>query len=62
MQRHGSDLLVLTLYHSMVRTRARLVLRVPEHSAIYLLIMWTDAPFTLVSMRGSLGWILFGIV
>jgi hemolysin III len=51
-----------TLYHSLVRTRARHVLRIVDHSAIYLLIAGTYTPFTLVSLRGRLGWTLFSIV
>lgn len=51
-----------TLYHSLMRTRARHVLRVLDHSAIYLLIAGTYTPFTLVSLRGPWGWTLFGIV
>ena len=56
------DYLCSTLYHSLVRTRARHVLRVLDHSAIYLLIAGTYTPFTLVSLRGPWGWTLFGIV
>jgi hemolysin III len=51
-----------TLYHSLVRTRARHVFQVLDHAAIYLLIAGTYTPFTLVTLRGSLGWILFGVV
>jgi hemolysin III len=51
-----------TLYHSLVRTRARKVMRIIDHSAIYLLIAGTYTPFTLVSLRGPLGWRLFTIV
>ena len=51
-----------TLYHSLVRTRARHVLHVLDHAAIYLLIAGTYTPFTLVSLRGAVGWSLFGIV
>lgn len=51
-----------TLYHSLVRTRARHVFHVLDHSAIYLLIAGTYTPFTLVSLRGPLGWTLFAIV
>jgi hemolysin III len=51
-----------TLYHSLVRTRARHVLQVLDHSAIYLLIAGTYTPFTLVSLRGRVGWILFAVV
>ncbi len=51
-----------TLYHSLVRTRARHVLQILDHSAIYLLIAGTYTPFTLVSLRGPVGWILFSLV
>ncbi len=51
-----------TLYHSLVRTRARHVLLVLDHSAIYLLIAGTYTPFMLVSMRGRTGWTLLCIV
>jgi hemolysin III len=51
-----------TLYHSLVRTRARHVFHVLDHSAIYLLIAGTYTPFMLVSMRGAAGWTLLGVV
>ncbi len=50
-----------TLYHSLVRTRARHVFQILDHSSIYLLIAGTYTPFTLVSLRGPLGWTVFGI-
>ncbi len=62
----GSTLVLVylcsTLYHSLVRTRARHVLQVLDHSSIYLLIAGTYTPFTLVVLRGRVGWILFAIV
>ncbi len=51
-----------TLYHSLVRTRARHVFHVLDHAAIYLLIAGTYTPFALVSLRGPAGWTLFAIV
>jgi len=49
-------------YHSnrdpLLRTRLRTV----DHSAIYVLIAGTYTPFALVTLQGSGGWILFGIV
>jgi hemolysin III len=51
-----------TLYHSLVRTRARHVFHVLDHSAIYFLIAGTYTPFMLVSMRGRVGWTLLGLV
>ena len=51
-----------TLYHSLVRTRARRVFHILDHSAIYILIAGTYTPFALISLRGPLGWTLFAIV
>jgi hemolysin III len=53
-----------TLYHAIpgVFVRAKEVLRILDHSAIYLLIAGTYTPFTLVNLRGRWGWILFGLV
>ena len=51
-----------TLYHSLVRTRARHALRIIDHAAIYLLIAGTYTPFVLVPLHGKLGWLLFTIV
>ena len=51
-----------TLYHSLARTGARHVFHVLDHSAIYILIAGTYTPFTLISLRGPLGWILFAVV
>jgi hemolysin III len=50
-----------TLYHSL-RGRAKDVLRKFDHCAIYLLIAGTYTPFTLVTLRGSWGWSLFGVI
>jgi hemolysin III len=62
----GATLVLLytssTLYHSVPHARARSLLRVLDHSAIFLLIAGTYTPFTLVSLRGPWGWSLFGVV
>ena len=50
-----------TLYHSLVRTRARHVFHILDHSSIYLLIAGTYTPFCLVTLRGPVGWTLFGV-
>ncbi len=50
-----------TLYHSLVRTRARHVFHILDHSSIYLLIAGTYTPFCLVTLRGPWGWTLFGV-
>ncbi len=51
-----------TLYHSIPNPRAKRVLRLLDHSAIFLLIAGTYTPFLLVNLRGPLGWTLFGLV
>jgi hemolysin III len=47
-----------TLYHSLVRTRARHVFHILDHSSIYLLIAGTYTPFCLVTLHGPWGWTL----
>jgi hemolysin III len=51
-----------TLYHGIPIPAAKKVLKFIDHSAIYLLIAGTYTPFTLVSLRGTWGWALFGTV
>jgi hemolysin III len=62
----GATLIILyttsTLYHAIPNPRAKAVLRVLDHSAIFLLIAGTYTPFSLVSLRGPWGWSIFGVV
>lgn len=51
-----------TLYHSNPWPKAKKVLRILDHSAIFLLIAGTYTPFTLVSLNGPWGWSLFGVI
>ena len=51
-----------TLYHSIQLPRAKSVMRVLDHSAIFLLIAGTYTPFMLVNLRGAWGWTLLGVV
>lgn len=51
-----------TLYHAITHTGAKARLKVFDHCAIYLLIAGTYTPFTLISLRGSLGWALFAAI
>ncbi len=51
-----------TLYHSIQRPRAKHVMRILDHSAIFLLIAGTYTPFMLVNLRGTWGWTLFSII
>jgi len=54
--------LASTLYHALAPTRARDVLRIIDHSAIYLLIAGTYTPFTLGVLRGPLGGTLLALI
>lgn len=64
---YGSFMIILylmsTLYHSFKPTvKAKGVFRVFDHCSIFLLIFGTYVPYTLVTLKGALGWSLFGIV
>lgn len=51
-----------SLYHALPVGRAKQILRVIEHSAIFILIAGTYTPFTLGVLRGSWGWTLCALV
>ncbi|MDR9437086.1 MAG: hemolysin III family protein [Thiohalophilus sp.] len=53
--------LISTLYHGL-HGQAKRVFRILDHQAIYLLIAGSYTPFTLVTLRGSVGWWLFGTI
>lgn len=56
---YGATLILLytasTLYHAIPQPGAKRVLRLIDHSAIFLLIAGTYTPFMLVSLQGALG-------
>jgi len=51
-----------TLYHVFRSERVKHLFKILDHASIYLLIAGSYTPFTLVSLKGSLGWTLFGLV
>jgi hemolysin III len=51
-----------TLYHAIRHPRAKSVLRRLDHATIFLLIAGTYTPFTLVTLRGALGWMMFALI
>ena len=53
---------ISVLYHGIQTPRAKRILRILDHSAIFLLIAGTYTPFTLVNLRGPWGWSLFGVI
>ena len=63
---YGLTLLLLylfsTLYHSIPNGTAKNILQKFDHCMIYLLIAGSYTPFTLVTLHGTTGWTLFGIV
>jgi hemolysin III len=62
----GSSLVFLylasTLYHGLTSLRAKRIFKVFDHAGIYLLIAGSYTPFTLVTLRGPVGWALLGTV
>ena len=54
---------VSSLYHSIPWSEGwKVRLQRLDHSMIYLLIAGTYTPFTLVALRGALGWWMFGTI
>ena len=62
----GITLLLLyvasTLYHAIQHPVAKGRLKIFDHCAIYLLIAGTYTPFTLIGLRDTVGWWLFGTI
>jgi hemolysin III len=60
----GASLIILyaasTAYHSTKNPVIRSRLRVVDHASIYVLIAGTYTPFTLVTLNGVVGWVIFG--
>lgn len=54
--------LASTLYHACPNRRVKGVLQVLDHCSIFLLIAGTYTPYTLITLRGALGWSLFAVV
>lgn len=54
--------LMSCLYHALKVNRAKRVFRVIDHCTIFLLIAGTYTPYTLITLHGMTGWILFGVV
>ena len=54
--------LVSTIYHALPAGKTKRVFLLVDHCAIFLLIAGTYTPFTLGVLRGSWGWMLFGMV
>jgi len=61
----GASLILLysasTFYHYSQNPDLRKKLNILDHASIYVLIAGTYTPFTLVTLKGWLGWTIFGI-
>jgi len=61
----GASLIALyaasTAYHSATRPEVRARLRVVDHATIYTLIAGTYTPFTLITLSGTVGWVIFAV-
>ena len=56
---------VSSVYHALVNPRAKRILEICDHMAIYILIAGSYTPFTLVTLRPNhpvLAWSIFGVV
>lgn len=51
-----------TLYHSIPLPKVKEILRIIDHSMIYILIAGTYTPFTLITLHGPWGWTLFAVI
>ncbi|TXH90265.1 MAG: hemolysin III family protein [Rhodoferax sp.] len=63
---YGATLVLLygfsTLYHAVRTPHVKAVLQKLDHHAIYLLIAGTYTPIALVTLQGTWGWTLFGLI
>ncbi|HIZ20539.1 MAG TPA: hemolysin III family protein [Firmicutes bacterium] len=63
---YGASMILLfsmsALYHSLTNKKTKRVLRVCDHTSIFLLIAGTYTPYTLITLSGPVGWTIAGIV
>ncbi len=62
----GASMILLyaasTFYHSAKSPVLRYRLNILDHASIYILIAGTYTPFALVTLSGTVGWVIFGVV
>lgn len=51
-----------TLYHAFTGEKLKMLFKTIDHCAIFLLIAGTYTPFTLITLRGSVGYTLFAFI
>lgn len=63
---YGISLILLysmsTVYHIVQNPAAKRVLRIFDHSSIFVLIAGTYTPYLLMCMRNPVGWAIFGLI
>ena len=63
---YGTSLIILylmsTLYHSLKVNDAKRVFCILDHCNIFLLIAGSYTPYVLITLKGPVGWTLFGII
>jgi hemolysin III len=61
----GASLMTLyaasTFYHCAKKSKTRNRLKILDHASIYVLIAGTYTPYTLVTLNGATGWVLFAV-
>jgi len=62
---YGSSLMVLygssTLYHALTHNKAKHLFQIFDHASIYILIAGSYTPIALLTIGGTMGWVLFGL-
>jgi len=62
----GISLIILysasTFYHSSKSPELRQKMRIIDHASIYVLIAGTYTPYTLVTLNGTTGWLIFSVI
>jgi hemolysin III len=51
-----------TIYHNSKTESVRRKLNIFDHASIYVLIAGTYTPYSLITLHGTTGWIVFGII
>ena len=63
---YGTTLVLLflssTLYHALVAPKAKQIFKLLDHCAIYLLIAGTYTPLMLITLNGTLGYLMLSLV
>jgi len=62
---YGMSMMVLygasTFYHWSTSPSIRYKLQIFDHASIYILIAGSYTPFALITLKGTIGWVIFGI-